>query len=163
MIKSKFKFWVLLPILVLFLVTVLLYQIIFDGFIISEIENHVILYVLIFLLFYVWIWIFYGELRTKAIVVTIDEKILYLKNYLGIGIHKIFDLSEFDGYITCQLPSRGGTYEYLYLIKNGKKVVKISEFYHRNYPELKYRITKSLKFLGDQPFSMLTEIKEIFI
>lgn len=164
MIKSKFKFWVILPILLLLLVTVLFFQITYYLFFTSyQFETPILLYFIMILLAYVWIWIFYGELRTKAIIVAIDEKILYKRSYLGLGSQFFFDLSEFDGFITCQLPSKGGTYEYLYLTKNGKKEIKISEFYHGNYPQLKHRVTKTLKFLGDQPFSMLTEIKEVFI
>lgn len=139
MIKSKFKVWVFIPIILLFFVTVLLYQIVYGIFIPTEYDTPIFIYFLIIVLVYVWIWI------------------------LGLGLEKAFDLSEFDGFITCQLPSRGETYEYLYLIKNGKKEVKLSEFYHRNYLQLKNRITKTVHFLGDQPFSMLEEIKEIFV
>lgn len=163
MIKSKFKFWVFLPIILLFLTTILLQQIVYNIFTPTEYETPIFIYFLLIILAYVWIWIFCGELRTKAVVVEIDEKILYQRNYLGFGTIKIFELSDFDEFITCQLPSRGGTYEYLYLIKNGKKEVKLSEFYHRNYIQLKHRITKTIKYSGNQPFSMLTEIKEIFV
>lgn len=110
-----------------------------------------------------WIWLVFGELRTKIIKVEIEGNQISVANYLGLGPKKIFNLSQFDGLQTAILPSKYDTYEYLYLIKDNKKVIKLSQFYHSNYAELKSALTRKVHFLGEQPYNLLQEIKEIFI
>ncbi len=60
------------------------------------------------------------------------------------------------------LESNYAEYEYLYLIKGIKKMVKISTFYHQNYLEMKQYLATKVKYLGDIPFSMSDEFREIF-
>lgn len=115
----------------------------------------------IFLIF-VWIWLVFGELRTRAIVVVIEKKTITSSSFLGLGAKKQFDFNEFDDFITIMLSSESGDYEYLHLIKNGKKIISLSEFYHNNYLELKRAISAKVKFNGDKPASLLSEIKNIF-
>ena len=43
-----------------------------------------------------------------------------------------------------------------------KKIIKISEFYHKNYLQLKNKIQENFKSLGYEHFSLLDEFKEIF-
>lgn len=83
-------------------------------------------------------------------------------NYVGLGTKRIYNLSQFDGFETALLPSRYDTYEYLYLIENGKKVVKLSQFYHSNYADLKNALTGKVRNLGQKGFSYIQEFKEIF-
>jgi hypothetical protein len=47
-------------------------------------------------------------------------------------------------------------------MKNGRKVIRVSQFYHSNYSEVKKLIAKKVKFLGRKNFSYLKEFKEIF-
>lgn len=162
MIKSKFKFSILLPVFIVVATTFLLYIIVSPLTTSSEYNTSIIIYALAIFLAFIWICFFCGELRTRAVIVAIDEKILLKKNYLGLGIAKVFDLSEFDGFETCSLPSRGGPHEYLHLIKDGKRLVTISEFYHKNYYQLKQCISKTVKFSGNKTFSILSEIKNVF-
>ncbi|RZJ77788.1 MAG: hypothetical protein EOO47_15800 [Flavobacterium sp.] len=160
MIKSKFTYRISTPILALLsliLSLILIVQHIFNS---SKQDTRLFLCLLIIPIAYASVWFFYGELRTKAIFVAIDEKVLHRQTYLGLGSAKTFDLSEFDEFIVCEIPSKFATYEYLYLMKNGRKEVKISEFYHRNYLQLKQRIAKTIKFSGGKPFSLLTDIKK---
>ncbi len=46
---------------------------------------------------------------------------------------------------------------------NDKKIVKLSEFYHRNYSELKTVLAKKVTYLGNEKLNILNELKEIFI
>jgi len=110
-----------------------------------------------------WIFLFYGELRTKAISFTIDPESITIRRYWGLGKKKEYSLSCFDGFKTSLLRSNAGTYEYLYLMIGDKKIVKISAYYHRNYLEIKKFLNHHIKNLGFEPFSLIDEIKEIFI
>ena len=72
----------------------------------------------------------------------------------------ILILTEFNGFTTLLIPSNSGKFEYLYLMKSGKKIVSISAFYHGNYSEMKQRLEIKVKFLGEEPFRLLTEVKK---
>lgn len=110
-----------------------------------------------------FIWIGYGELRTKAIRITIETYQIEVSRYLGLGATQVYYLSDFEGYETAILPAKHGSYEFLYLVSNGRRVIKLSEYYHQNYHELKGALGKKLTHLGEQPFIFLEELKEIFL
>ena len=160
--KSKFRYWayfsaalsVVFSVMMgaLFVVDVLNTNIGFIPFSIA----------CLFFLF-VWAWLFFGEMRTKVISVEIYPNAINVRRYLGLWFNKSFPVGGFDGYKTSIIPSRSGNYEYLYLIIDGEKIIKISEFYHANYKELKRTLlTKNIKNLGFEPYSSLGELKEIF-
>ena len=107
-------------------------------------------------------YLVFGELRTKYINVELNKNEIIVKRFLGLKAER-YRVSEIEGWKYSLLPSRGGTYEYLYLYKNNKKQIKISEFYHKNYKQLKSEIQAQYKSLGYEKFSYLDELKEIFI
>ena len=116
-----------------------------------------------FWLILVWIWLVYGELRTKAAAVYIAFDYFTVKGYLGLGPEKTYYFNEIEGYLIAILPAKGTSYEYLYIVKGGKKVIKLSQFYHSNYAELKSGISStSIKDLGFEDFNYGRELKEIF-
>ncbi|HUH26156.1 MAG TPA: hypothetical protein VLY87_05980 [Flavobacterium sp.] len=94
-------------------------------------------------------------------MVEIRKNEILVKRFFGFKTES-FKISEIKGWKYSHLTSRGGTYEYLYLIKDGKKIIKISEFYHKNYSKLKNEILTKTKYLGYENFSLLDELKEIF-
>ena len=105
----------------------------------------------------------WGELRTKAIKVYIDNSSITKRNFLGLGTTTIYNFSQVSGFRTSNVSSKSGTYEYLYIIVNDKKVIKISEYYHRNYKELKSDLMKkNIRNLGNEFWSFIKETKEIF-
>lgn len=107
-------------------------------------------------------YLVFGELRTKYINVELNKNEIIVKRFFGLKAER-YRVSEIEGWKYSLLPSRGGTYEYLYLYKNNKKQIKISEFYHKNYKQLKSEIQAQYKSLGYEKFSYLDELKEIFI
>lgn len=113
------------------------------------------------LLILVFIYLVIGELRTKFIIIGINKNEIKIKRFLGLKT-ETYKFSEIEGWKYSHLPSRGGTYEYLYLYQNNKKIIKISEFYHKNYFQLKNKIQTNFKNLGYEQFSLLDELKEIF-
>ena len=116
----------------------------------------------LFCLFFV-VWLIYGELRTKALKVYIEDNNITVSRYGGLGFKKHYKFSDFDGYQITILPSTYDQFEFLYLMINGKKKIKISEFYHTNYAEMKEYIIRKTTFAGEEDFDLLRELKEIFV
>ena len=112
---------------------------------------------------FVWLWCVVGELRTKVIVFEMGYDSFTVKRYFGFGKPKTIYFADVDGYRISILPSKGAVYEFLYLVAQGKKIVKLSQFYHKNYDELKEAIAGTKIYnLGFESFSYVHEIKEIF-
>ena len=161
-LHSTFKFRAYVPLGLFLLVTLLI--IYFTKSFIEKPDLPILAILAFMLLFlFIWVWLLFGELRTKAIKLEIHEQEIFVRNYLGFGIRKVYKFSQFDGFETALLSTQYGEYEYLYLIKNQKKIIKISQFYHANYEELKESISKKCKNLGIKPFKMSQELKEIFV
>jgi hypothetical protein len=123
------------------------------------------LIIIVNLLFiFAWIWLVIGELRTKVVSVNIGYDNFIVKGYFGLGAAKTFYFNDVEGYKISILPAELTVYEYLYVISAGKKVIKLSQFYHKNYEELKESINAAkITYLGEDDFSYKQELKEIFI
>ena len=96
------------------------------------------------------------------IKVVLNDDHLLVKSFGGLATAKKYLYKELDGFKTSTLHSRGGDNEYLYFIKSNNKVGKISDFYHKNYLELKKEISSKLDNLGFEKFSYKDELKETF-
>jgi hypothetical protein len=159
--KSKFRFWAYFVVFFTVNISFLLFITIFSK-LFNEMNPFVfgILYVFLIL---IWIGQVFGELRTKAIYINIECNSILVKGYLGLGASQIFFFDVIDGYKTSIITLRSNSYEYLYLMVGNKKVVKLSEYYHKNYAELKQMIIdQDFKSLGFENHSSINEIKEIF-
>jgi len=167
MIKSKFTYWAALPLLLLVILTasftVLGYLLFFmpnDGTITIGIYAMLSFVILFFALIAFWLTV---EIRKKLIVVRVDGHFISIKSFYGLGAEQKLDCHQLDGYTTTQLPVfYGTTYEYLYVIKDGKQLFAMSAFYHHNYRELKKALADKLKFIGEDTFEMAKEIKDTF-
>jgi hypothetical protein len=159
-LKSKFKFRV---ILILILIIALLSLTIYTLMDNLPIKIEKIRWIDVFmsvLLFFTLIWLIFGVLRTQIISITINDNQIKKKNYLGFN--KQYSFKDFDGFQTSILTSKGVSFEYLYFVKEGEKIIKISEAYHKNYSNLKDIISTHLKDLGEIQFSYFDEFKEVF-
>lgn len=107
-------------------------------------------------------WLWFGEIRSKATEAVLSENSISVRGIYGFGKEKVYSFADFDGYELCFLPSSAGYYEYLYLIVNGKRKITFSEYYHNDYPQLKEYINDHISLLGEVPFNMRDEIKNIF-
>jgi len=161
-LHSIFRLWVFLPVALLLLVTGLLA---FAAKKLLERPGFPPFGIIVFLAFFIFalIWLVFGELRTKVIKVQIEDEKVIVSNYLGLGIPKMYSLLQIDGFETTLLPSKYNMYEYLYLIQKGKKVVKLSQFYHKNFADLKNTLNEKIPNLGQKGFSLIQEVKEIFV
>ena len=111
------------------------------------------------LLFIFTIIFLLAETRHKIIKIIIDRNTISKRNFLTIIQ---YNFGDFDGFQTSIINSKNGSYEYLYLVKDNKKLIKISEQYHKNYFEMKDLINQHSKFLGDTKFKYWHEVKEMF-
>ncbi len=162
MIKSKFRIWAFFTLLIAIFCTGLLYLIITKIFLSSVEKPSATIYGCTFFLGFTWIVLIFGELRRRAITIIIENDMIKTRSYFGLGSTRVFSIQEFDGFITSTLPSQSGTYEYLYLIKGDKKTITISQFYHKNYSEMKNIISSKIKNIGFQRFNVLAYFKDIF-
>jgi hypothetical protein len=157
--KSKFKSTAYLLVLGIILFSVIL---IFSSEIIDPRVPFWILLLVCFSFLFVWIWMFFGEIRTKIISIDIQHEGITIRRYLGLGAKKTYYLHGISGFKTSILRSKNGDYEYLYLMIGQIKIAKISTFYHSNYKELKnYLISLRIKNLGVEMFSNRQELKDI--
>ena len=113
--------------------------------------------------FHIFSLLIFGELRNKVVKVHIYENEIIKRGFCGFGYKKRFLFDEIDGYKFSHISSKNGTYEYFYIMRRGIKVIKLSEFYHSNYKELKLAIIKKgVNNLGIEEWSLLRETKEIY-
>lgn len=161
MIESKLKPGSIIAIIFasLFIMSLLIYL---ANSLFAKIPLLVSLPLTLFCLFFI-VWLIYGELRTKALKVYIENNSITVSGYGGLGFKKDYKFSDFDGYQITILPSSHDQFEFLYLIINGKKIIKISEFYHTNYVVMKEYIIGKTAFAGEEDFDLLRELKEIFV
>jgi hypothetical protein len=107
-------------------------------------------------------YLVFGEFRTKNIKVVFDKNQIKVKRFYGLKTD-VFQICQILGWKYSFLRSRHGQHEYLYLYNlESKKIIKISEFYHKNYFQIKNHIQINFPDLGFEPFSMGDEFKEIF-
>lgn len=154
--KSKFKIQAYyVGILLLTLLGIL-------GYLIWSLKHlSIVLYFLCIYLIFVSVWLFFGELRTKIIKIEIQSDRIVFRRYLGLGCRKAILFKNIEGFVTSEVHHEGKMIEYFYIISKTKKKIKISEFYHKNYLELKVNLESHLKNLGKEKFTFLKELKGI--
>ena len=118
---------------------------------------------LLLLLSFTIIRLVFGELRTKMIKIVIERDLISVRGFGGLLRKSEYSLSDFDEFRTTKIFSDGNINEYLYLIKRNRKIIKLSQAYHKNYAELKAAIQLQVEDLGYEQFNFMDEIKEIFM
>jgi len=164
MTKSKFREWVILPVALstIAIATSFILAISDEQMLNSDTPIFFIVFFSAFFIYFMSMLVF-GELRTKAVKIYIGNSSIAKKSFLGLGLETTYNFSDLSGYKTSKLSSKNGTYEVLYVMSGDKKVIKLSEFYHSNYKELKADLMrKNLKSLGVEYWSFIRETKEIF-
>lgn len=112
---------------------------------------------------FVWCWLVLGELRKKVVAIETAYDRFVIKRYLAFGPSVTLYFDQVDGYKLSFLYATNTSYEYLYLMVGDKKIAKLSNYYHRNYTDLKESIiTASIRDLGVEDYNSSRELKEIF-
>lgn len=100
-----------------------------------------------------------GELKKKAMKLTFNGDTITAAQYLGLTKPREYSFSEFDGYQLVAVLGEDREYEFLILMKDGKKELVVSEFYYKNFEELKQYISKHCSFLKRRKIDYWEEIK----
>ena len=162
--KSKFSGWAYFITFYASLFTLILLFCIVSDIAYNNILPAYFYFIITCCVIFVWCWVVLGELRNKVVSIEIGYDNIIIKRYLGLGPAKTIYFDQLDGFKTSILPSRANLYEFLYLMAGDKKVVKLSQYYHRNYTDLKEAlISANIKDLGFEDYSAMRELKEIFI
>ena len=103
--------------------------------------------------------ILFHQIKTKLVSIILAENNIEITDWFR-KVNK-FKFSEITGFESRIEKGKFESFEYLYLIKNGKRIATISQTYHENYPELKNIIKQKFKNLGISKFGLISEIKEI--
>lgn len=101
-------------------------------------------------------WLFVGTLR-RVISFRLSNHEIIVKNIFQS--ERKIKLEDLDGFETTIETSKSGNYEVLYLVKNNKSLVHISEFHLANYKEIKVEIESKLKYIGFVPFNLFSDWK----
>ena len=99
-----------------------------------------------------------GTLIRDVNFIKINDNKVSFRNL--IGLKKEIEFNKLDGYITMTQFDKGGTYEVVYLVKNGKFISKIASYLYSNYEDLKTGL--ETKYIGDINFSYLNSVKILF-
>ncbi|UHO38886.1 hypothetical protein H5J24_01490 [Chryseobacterium capnotolerans] len=160
--KTKFTIKAFLPLILLIVIPTLFIKTVFlifnDSYYDGTIFPKIFLPGILILSF---LAIFFGEIKQKFISVEFTPHEIIMKRFMGLQT-KSYKVSTIEGWKYSYISTRGGSYEYLYLYKDGQKVVKLSQFYHKNYDEVKYYVRTLFKNLGYEKFSYKDEFKEAF-
>lgn len=161
LINSKFSRNVAGPLVVLVMIVGLMILI---GWIWSQYPDAPLAGLIVFLIFMIGLGflMIFGELRKRAIKVSVDSETITVRRYLGLGGEELHFFNSFDGYHCSNLEAETRAYEYLYLMREGKKVIKLSEFYHANYYDLKSAIARKVKYKGEIAYNFWREAREFF-
>lgn len=161
-VQSTFTFRSYAPFIILFFLIIALvcdvYWLLSDA----ELITQVCAFASLLLLLFSVAWIVFIELRTRMVKVTIDNSSVSVAGYGGLFSQRSYSLSEIDAYRISIIAAEEGSYEFMYLYKGGKKIIRLSDFYHLNYAELKKALQPKLSFGGNEKFSFVKEVKEMF-
>ena len=163
MVKSNFRWLAFVPILITAAITSGLVGLVYISFDPAVASVLPIFLIAIFIAIFVLLWLIRGEARTKIIVAELNFDNMVIRRYYGLSAPVTFYYRDLSGFTISILPASNTAYEYLYIKLGDKNVGKLSEFYHRNYAELKTELRSRIKDLGYVDFSYNKEFKEIFI
>jgi hypothetical protein len=106
-----------------------------------------------------WIACFYSilDLIKRIVIIKVSHQEIKTQNIFSSK--KQIDLKDLDGYQISSEISRAGSYEVLYLMKDKKCIIHISEFHLSNYNELKSFIQQNVNNLGYSSFNFFSHWK----
>jgi hypothetical protein len=107
-----------------------------------------ILFTCMFALIIPLLFLIFFELKIKVTSVTFAGAFVKTRNFFGFGKAAIISISAISGYQTSVAPAELGGFGVLYLLRDNKPAVRISEHYHANYQELKEYISIRVKNKG---------------
>lgn len=159
---SVFSNGVLIPIFFSLLTTLLLpatIWYIFTSGDVYDILGGIIAFIFIFLIWIVMVW---GELRLKAVKIYFKGTVIEVYPFLGLGKKQTYSYDQIESFDFGLQPAYPLPYECITLISNQQDVVRISQFYFRNYQEMKFLVTGKFKDYKIRKFNLRKAFREIF-
>jgi hypothetical protein len=115
---------------------------------------------IVFLSFTCWMLLYHIRVQTQDIF--IQGKTLFVRNWLGYGKEKEYNVTKLSGFHSSTLSSRAGNFKALYIMHGKRKIARSSEYYHSNFNEINNWATANLTDLGFISTNAPTEIKDAF-
>ncbi|UFH34087.1 hypothetical protein [Flavobacterium acetivorans] len=113
----------------------------------------------LFLLFVAYFWL--TEFRTRAHKISVNTDFISVCKLFGLGRSEVYDFKKLDGFEISIQSGKSGSFEFLFVLKNGKRVACISNFYHSNYGELKKILLENLSYFGVKKYSFKEEYSQM--
>lgn len=113
-------------------------------------------------LLFISIIMMFFEFKSKIVNVEFIASQFKINRFFGLSNSKIIDDKIIDGFHNSIVKTKYGSYDYIYLMSNNKKIIKISNQYHKNFMQLSIEIKKRYKDLGQINSGFISEIKDIF-
>lgn len=152
MLQTRFKPWGNLPLIISLLLIILLYV-----FMIVLSSNLPIYgYVLITGAFILTASLIIIELKNKTVLITVENDVVRSAKFMGWGAKTTIPMSDITGYKTCIVPREWESTEVLFLVSGNKKLIRLSEYYHLNYDELRHFFSTRFKNLGQERYRIFS-------
>ncbi|AWH85644.1 hypothetical protein HYN59_11240 [Flavobacterium album] len=153
MIKTRLKYTVALPLILVLGIPALLISVLYDldsTFTSKEAGVFVCILLLV-------IWIFMLiELRDKLIKIDFGNNEIKIRRYLGLGKEERYPIKILTGFQTSEVSGCTN----LYLIKGKVRIAKSSSFYHSNFEEILQFSKNCLTDLGNVNTTITSEVKD---
>ncbi len=124
-----------------------------------DIIGGIVAFVLVLIIWLVMVW---GELRLKTHRIYFTTNGIEVRPFLGLRKSQTYSYDDITGFTIELQPAYPFPYERITLMSHEKKLLRISQFYFRNYKEIKLLITERFTNYQIQKFSLRKAITEIF-
>jgi hypothetical protein len=104
----------------------------------SSNKSNGLLYLTVILFGIALIMLLWGHQGSKVAMIEFDDEKVRTTSFYGLGVTRVLFIKDLAGYNTNIIRSRRGReYEQLYLYLESRRVVRLSQFHHVNYFEMK--------------------------
>jgi hypothetical protein len=110
----------------------------------------------------IWLVIVGGELRLKTHRIYFKANNIEVRSFFGLGKKQTYAYNTISECTIGLQPAYPFPYECITLISNQKEILRISQFYFRNYLEMKLLVIDTFKEYKIIKFSLKKYILEIF-
>lgn len=124
-----------------------------------DIIGGIVVFILVLMIWLVMVW---GELRLKTHRIYFTTNGIEVRPFLGLRKSQNYSYNDITGFTIGLQPAYPFPYESITLMSNEKKLLRISQFYFRNYKEIKLLITERFTNYQIQKFSLRKLITDIF-
>jgi hypothetical protein len=95
-----------------------------------------------------WLVLVYYMLTSYFVSIQIHSDEIRVQSILGKGKPRILVIKNLDGFELDQQSGETNSMEVILIYQKGKIVLRISELFYQNYPELKKALTHKMKRVG---------------